>query len=110
MRACERENSKTQRLQLGIQRRLAMPFVLRPVFSPPFLVEKLGKVFTDVLKFVLRQGAKSLLPPRPLCPPLGISSFISSLDERCQCRQILYFAATLASTSQIVIDRLSFGF
>ncbi|GBL75349.1 hypothetical protein AVEN_194554-1 [Araneus ventricosus] len=36
-----------------------MPFVIRPVYSPPILVEKLGKVFTDVPNFVLRQGSKS---------------------------------------------------
>ncbi|GBM18407.1 hypothetical protein AVEN_72746-1 [Araneus ventricosus] len=29
------------------------------VFIPPILVKKLGKTFTDVPKFVLRQGSKS---------------------------------------------------
>ncbi|GBM15872.1 hypothetical protein AVEN_260143-1 [Araneus ventricosus] len=36
-----------------------MPFVPRLFFSPPISVEKLGKVFMDVPKFVLRHGSKS---------------------------------------------------
>ncbi|GBM15479.1 hypothetical protein AVEN_142135-1 [Araneus ventricosus] len=81
-------------------------------FSPPILVEKLGKAFSDVPKFVLRLGSKSQNSCHPDSSSLKrrISSFISSLDERCQCRQILCFVATLASRSRIGIGRLSFGF
>ncbi|GBM02390.1 hypothetical protein AVEN_138490-1 [Araneus ventricosus] len=50
----------------------AMSFVARPVFPPPILVEKLGKAFTDVPKFVLKQVQSRRLPPTltPL-PPHG---------------------------------------
>ncbi|GBO07444.1 hypothetical protein AVEN_251445-1 [Araneus ventricosus] len=82
------------------------------VCIPHILVEKLGKSFTAVPKFVLRQGSKSQnsYQPRFLFPHAEFSSFISSLDARCQCRQILCFAATLASRSQIGLGGWSFGF
>ncbi|GBM07251.1 hypothetical protein AVEN_25503-1 [Araneus ventricosus] len=78
-----------------------MPFVLRHVFSPPILVEKLRKVFTDVPKFVLRQGSKSQNSSLPHSSSLTreISSFISSLDARSQSRQNYCFPASLAARS-----------
>ncbi|GBN46663.1 hypothetical protein AVEN_151749-1 [Araneus ventricosus] len=66
-----------------------MSFVIRPIFFPPILVEKLGKAFTDVPKFVLRQGSKSQNSSHPNSSSRTreISSFISSLDTRSQSRQ-----------------------
>ncbi|GBM46315.1 hypothetical protein AVEN_88009-1 [Araneus ventricosus] len=41
---------------------IAMPFVLGEVFSLPILVEKLGKAYMDVPKFLLRQGSMARIP------------------------------------------------
>ncbi|GBM70000.1 hypothetical protein AVEN_155706-1 [Araneus ventricosus] len=49
---------KLKMLRRAFRRRIAMPFVLRLFFSP-ILVEKLGKAFMDVPKYILRQGSKS---------------------------------------------------
>ncbi|GBN98228.1 hypothetical protein AVEN_266603-1 [Araneus ventricosus] len=46
-------------LKLGIHLQPSYAICPKPVFFPPTLVEKLGKAFTDVPKFVLRQGSKS---------------------------------------------------
>ncbi|GBN35956.1 hypothetical protein AVEN_54228-1 [Araneus ventricosus] len=99
-------------LKLGIQENSIFDICAKTRFSPPILVEKLGKAFTDVPKFVLRPGSKSQnsYHPDSSSPTREISSFIPSLDARCQCWQILCFAATLASRSQIGIVGLSFGF
>ncbi|GBM04947.1 hypothetical protein AVEN_2071-1 [Araneus ventricosus] len=65
-------------------------------FFPPILVEKLGKEFTDVPKFVLRQGSKSQNSTHPYSssPTRGNSGFISTLVARCQCRLILVLPLT----------------
>ncbi|GBN52228.1 hypothetical protein AVEN_184556-1 [Araneus ventricosus] len=64
-----------------------MPFVPRPVFVPPILVEKLGKAFTDIPMFVLKQGSKSQNSCHPNSSTRKISNFIPSLDARSQSRQ-----------------------
>ncbi|GBN66115.1 hypothetical protein AVEN_183599-1 [Araneus ventricosus] len=98
--------------KLGIHLKYSHAICPKPVSFPPILVEKLGKAFTNVPKFVLRQDSKSQNSCHPefSSPTREISSFISSLDARCQCRQILCFVATLSSRSQIGIDGLSFRF
>ncbi|GBN15254.1 hypothetical protein AVEN_256523-1 [Araneus ventricosus] len=99
-------------VKLGIHEKIIYAICPKNGFIPPILVEKLGKAFTDVPKFVLRQSSKSRnsCHPDSSSPKRRISSFISSLDARCQCRQILCFAATLASRSQIGIGEFRFGF
>ncbi|GBN60396.1 hypothetical protein AVEN_42433-1 [Araneus ventricosus] len=67
---------------------LSWEFIICPkTFFPPILVEKLGKAFTDVPKFVLRQGSKSQnsCNPDSSSSTWENSSFISSLDARFQC-------------------------
>ncbi|GBM00316.1 hypothetical protein AVEN_32655-1 [Araneus ventricosus] len=46
-------------LSWAFTRRLSYAICPKTGFFPPILVEKLDKAFTDVPKFVLRQGAKS---------------------------------------------------
>ncbi|GBM70001.1 hypothetical protein AVEN_155707-1 [Araneus ventricosus] len=76
-----------QKLSRAFRRMLAMPFVLRLVFSP-ILVEKLGKAFMEVPKFVLRHGSKPQNSTHPYSASshMGNSSFVSTLAARCQCR------------------------
>ncbi|GBM27105.1 hypothetical protein AVEN_189875-1 [Araneus ventricosus] len=88
-------------LNLGIHEKAKLCHLfLRAVFSPPILVEKLGKTFTDVPKFVLRQGSKSQTFSHPdFYSHSEISSLTSSLDARYQSRQNYCFPASLAAKS-----------
>ncbi|GBO38911.1 hypothetical protein AVEN_57603-1, partial [Araneus ventricosus] len=72
-------------LKLSIHEKVRSAICPKSVFSPIHLVEKLGKAFIDVPKFVLRHGTKSQNSTHPdsSSPTRGISSFISSLDARC---------------------------
>ncbi|GBO29964.1 hypothetical protein AVEN_95148-1 [Araneus ventricosus] len=80
----------------GIHKKASYAICPKTGFPPHILVEKLDKAFTNVPKFVLGQGLKS----QNSCQQDSSSpssNCISSLDARCQCRQILCFASTLAS-------------
>ncbi|GBM44631.1 hypothetical protein AVEN_37118-1 [Araneus ventricosus] len=93
-------------LKLGIHEKAKLCRMSQDRFFPPILVEKLGKAFADVPKFVLRQGSKSQnsCHPYSFSPTRAISSFISSLDTRSQSRQNYCFPASLASRSQIGME------
>ncbi|GBL91075.1 hypothetical protein AVEN_184449-1 [Araneus ventricosus] len=98
-------------VKLGIHEKASYDICPKTFFKP-ILVEKLGKAFMDVPNFVFRHGSKSQNYTHPilLFPHTGNSNFISTLVARLRCMQILCFAATLASRSQIGIGELSFGF
>ncbi|GBM40005.1 hypothetical protein AVEN_217602-1 [Araneus ventricosus] len=97
--------TKHSTVMLGIHEKASYVICPNIGFFPSILVEKLGKAFTDVPKVHLRQDSKSQKSCHPdsSSPTLGISSFISSLDARRQCRRGL-------SRSQIGIGGLSFVF
>ncbi|GBM05333.1 hypothetical protein AVEN_46874-1 [Araneus ventricosus] len=91
----------------------AKPFVPTTYFYSTHFSRKIRQNILGCSKVCFEtrfKVAKFLSPFTPHPHTWEISSFISSLDARSQCRQIVCITATLASRSRIGINGWSFGF